>query len=165
MRVTRKRNGKKASGPEGTIQSGWVIKNATNGVPRWVRQESVELNGFRLLTLDYVARHIGHPITLHCREFKDTWPSKTAWRPNRDATHYKLTFTPTGNARVGAKVLEGWVRSRRPPVKAGSLFYIDGPVLQGKELLTDGVQLDSREGRILSTNFMNTEIFVLADSS
>ena len=162
---TRKLKGRKApeesatSLPEGTMKAGWVIKKASNGVPRWIHQESVELNGLKLLTVDYAAKHIGKPITLYCREFKDTWPSKSHWSPKKDATHYTLTFTPNGNARVGSKVLEGWLKSSGP-VKKG--YLIDGPVLQGKELLVDGVQLDSNGGKLMSTNFMNTEVFVKA---
>jgi hypothetical protein len=148
--------------PEGTMKSGWVIKKASNGVPRWLHRESVELNGFKLLTLDHVAKHIGEPITLFCREFKDQWPSKSDWSSKKDSTHYSVTFTPSGNARVGSKILDGWLKSRKPPVKKNSMFFIDGPVLQGKKLLIDGVQLDSHGQKLMSINFMNTEVFVKA---
>jgi hypothetical protein len=145
--------------PEGTMKSGWVIKKASNGVPRWVQQTSVELNGFQLLTVDYAAKHIGKPITLFCREFKDKWPSKNDWSPKKDATHYTLTFTPNGNAKVGTKILDGWLKSRKAP-KKNSMFFIDGPVLEKGKLLVDGVQLDSHGQKLMSVNFMNTEVFV-----
>ena len=44
----------------------------------------------------------------------------------------------------------------------GNRLELDGPVLQQKELLVDGVQLDSNGGKLMSTNFMNTEVFVKA---
>jgi hypothetical protein len=146
--------------PEGTIKSGWVIKKAANGVPRWLRQESVELNGFKMLTIDYVSKHIGTPITLFCREFKSQWPSKSDWSSKKDLTHYSVTFTPSGNARMGSTIFEGWVKSRKPPVKKNSMFFIDGPIFQEKELIADGVQLDSHGQKLMSLNLMNTEVFV-----
>ena len=165
---TRKLKGRKApeesatSLAEGTMKAGWVIKKASNGVPRWIHQESVELNGFKLLTVDYAAKHIGKPITLFCREFKEQWPSKNDWSSKRDSTHYLVTFTPSGDARVGSKLLEGWLKSRKPLVKKGTMFFIDGPVLQGKDLLISGVQLDSYGQKRMSINFMNTEVFIRA---
>lgn len=148
--------------PEGTMKAGWVIKKASNGVPRWVQQTSVELNGFELLTVDYAQKHVGKPITLFCREFKEEWPSKSDWSQKKDSTHYTLTFTPNGDAKMGSKVLNGWLKSRKPGVKKNSIFLIDGPVLQKGNLLVDGVQLDSHGQKLMSTNFMNTEVFVKA---
>jgi hypothetical protein len=42
------------------------------------------------------------------------------------------------------------------------MFFIDGPVLQGKDLLIGGVQLDSYGQKRMSINFMNTEVFIKA---
>ena len=70
---TRKIKGRKApeesatSLPEGTMKEGWVIKKASNGVPRWVLKNSVELNGFRLFTTDIAAKNIGKPLILYLR--------------------------------------------------------------------------------------------------
>ena len=51
--------------PEGTIKGKWVIKKVTGGSQRWMPITSVELNGFRLFTTDYAAKHIGKPIILY----------------------------------------------------------------------------------------------------
>jgi hypothetical protein len=162
LRVRKAPEESATSMPEGTMKTGWVIKKASNGVPRWVQQTSVELNGFKLFTVDYAEKHSGKPIILFCREFKEQWPSKNDWSPKKDSTHYTLTFTPNGDAKMGSKILEGWLKSRKPIVKKGSVFLIDGPVLEKGKLLVDGVQLDSHGQKLMSINFMNTEVFVKA---
>jgi len=54
-----------------------------------------------------------------------------------------VTFTSNGDAKCNGKLLKGWLKSRTPPVKKGTMFSIDGPVLQGTNVLFEGVQLDS----------------------
>jgi len=149
--------------PEGTVKGKWVIKKVANGSQRWMPTTSTELNGFRLFTTDYAAKHIGKPIMLYCREYKDVWPSKTAWSKPQDSTYMKLTFVPNGDAIKGKTRIVGWLKTTSPAIKKGDHFSIDGPVYEGKELLVNGVQVDSAEGKLLSTDLMGTEVFVKAN--
>lgn len=145
--------------PEGTIKGSWVIKRAKNGVPRWAPDVSVELNGFRILTVDYAAKHIGKPITLYVREYKEMWPMANAWSKPSDATYWTATFTPSGDAVSGKTKIDGWLKSRKPEIKKGVHFYVDGPVIS-EYTLPDGVQVDSNGKKLMSLNFMNQEVFV-----
>ena len=67
--------------PEGSIRTGgngayWIIVRTNKGVPRWVPEESCELNGWRKLTVDHLAKHIGKPMEIYEREYIDTWPEE-----------------------------------------------------------------------------------------
>lgn len=151
--------------PEGTIKSGWVIKKAINGVPRWVQNISVELNGFKLFSVDDAKKNIGKPITLYSREYKDMWPKKNDWLKPADSTHIKYKFVPTGDARKGTRKLTGWLRSRKPAIEKGNSIYIDGPVYlceKGKcdDYLAEGLQLNSSNGKTISDDLMSSEMFV-----
>lgn len=147
--------------PEGTVKSSWVVKRASNGVPRWVPVVSAELNGFRRLTVDYCAKHIGKPITLYVREYNEMWPAKNAWTKPENETYYKATFTPNGDAVSGKTKIDGWLKSRKPEIKKGAHFYVDGHVIMA-DPLPDGVQVDSNGKKLMSLNFMNQELFVKA---
>jgi hypothetical protein len=148
--------------PKGTIKGSWVIKFAKNGVPRWVPDVSTELNGFRRLTVDYCAKHIGKPIMLYVREYKEMWPKKNAWYKPSDATYWMAKFVPNGDAVSGKTKIDGWLKSRKPEIKKGAHFYVDGPVIMvpGDDPLPDGVQVDSNGKKLMSFNFMNQEVFV-----
>ena len=149
--------------PEGTIKGGWVTKKASNGVPRWVPEGSVELNGFRKFTTDYAAKHIGETIVIYTREYKDRWPSATAWSRHEDSSHERLKFVPNGDALAGTKRLDNWLKTQKPAIKDNTMFSIDGPVYYMKgNYIADGMQVDSINKKILSTNVMNTETFVKA---
>jgi len=148
--------------PEGTIKGKWVIKKVTGGSQRWMPTSSVELNGFRLFTTDYAAKHVGKPIILYCREYKEAWPSKTAWSKPQDSTYTMLTFIPNGDAIKGKTRIPGWLKTKSPAIKKGDRFAIDGPLYEGKDLLANGVQVDSSDGKGLSTDLMGTEVFVKA---
>lgn len=124
--------------PEGTIKGSWVIKRASNGVPRWMKDVSVELNGFRRLTVDRVP---DKPIMLYVREYGNMWPKRNAWTNPKDETHFTAKFIPT---------------------KKGS---DDGPVYMCRngvceDKIGDGMQVDSKERKLMSLNFMNQEMFV-----
>ena len=149
---------------EGTIKDSWVVKKASNGVPRWVPNVSVELNGFRLLTVDYVAKNIGKPITMYVREYHELWPKKNAWTKPEDETYFTAKFVPDGDATNEKTKIPGWLKSRKPEIKKGAHFYINGPVSlcnRGKCDIVDGVQVDSVGKKIMSLNFMNQEVFVV----
>ena len=164
-----KRGGRKGpeesatSFPEGTIKGSWVVKKASNGVPRWMPSVSVELNGFRLLTVDNVAKNIGKTIILYVREYHELWPKKNAWDKPEDETYFTAKFVPDGDATSGKTKIPGWLKSRKPEIKKGAHFYVDGQVSlcnRGKCDIVDGVQVDSIGKKIMSLNFMNQEIFV-----
>ena len=149
--------------PEGTLKGSWVVKKASNGVPRWMPSVSVELNGFRLLTVDHVAKNIGKPIILYVREYHELWPKKNAWAKPEDETYFTAKFVPDGDATSGKTKIPGWLKSRKPEIKKGAHFYVDGQVSlcnRGKCDIVDGVQVDSIGKKIMSLNFMNQEIFV-----
>jgi hypothetical protein len=150
------------SAPEGTIKDGYVIKKASNGVPRWMPMTSVELNGFRLFTTDIAAKHIGKPITLYTREYKDNWPKKNAWSGSKeDSTHIIFKFVPNGDAIKGKTRIEDWLKSQKPEVKRGDRFAVDGPLYESNKLIYEGgLQLDSAGGKILSIDLLGIEVFV-----
>ena len=148
--------------PEGTIKGKWVIKKVTGGSQRWMPITSVELNGFRLFTTDYAAKHIGKPIILYTREYKELWPSKTAWSKPSDSTYTKLTFVPNGDGIKGKTRIPGWLKTKSPAIKKGDRFALDGPLYDHGKYFADSVQVDSSDGKMLSTNLMGTEVFVKA---
>jgi hypothetical protein len=140
--------------PEGTIRVGndklgWVIKKVYGDVKRWVSVSSVELFGYKTLTVDYLAKHINKTITVYEREYKDTWPKSFS----KESTAYIHKFTPTGNAVEGKKVLTDWLKTQSPKIKNNSMFFIEN-----KEGLN--LQVDSKDKISVSSNIMNTEAFV-----
>ena len=137
--------------PEGTIKIGndkesWVIKKVSGGSQRWVPYSSTELFGYKPLTVDYLAKHIGKSITVYERGYDDTWPKNFSKR-----TSYK--FTPTGNALLGKKVLEGWLKTQSPQIKNDTMFFIEGV-----DVLP--LQVDSKNKTLVSSNLLNMEAFV-----
>lgn len=152
--------------PEGTMKGNWVIKKASNGVPRWMPNVSVEHNGFRMLTVDHAAKNIGKEMTLYVREYNEMWPKKNAWSNPSDSTYITAKFVPSGDATSGKTKLSGWLKSRKPEIKPGAVFSVDGPVsicYKGKcddPAVIEGVQVDSKGKKLMSLNFMNQEVFV-----
>lgn len=139
---------------EGTIRLGndkqnWVVKKVSGGVKRWVPYNTTELFGYKPLTVDYLAKHIGKTITVYEREYKDTWPKNFSKASNP----YIHKFTPTGNALLGKKVLTDWLKTQSPKIKNNSMFFIEG-----KEDLP--LQVDSKNKTTVSNNIINTEAFV-----
>jgi hypothetical protein len=155
IRIARKGPSDSASEfPEGTISLGndkqnWVIKKVPGGSQRWVPYTTTELFGYKPLTVDYLAKHIGKTITVYEREYKDTWPKSFS----KESTAYIHKFTPTGNALEGKKVLTGWLKTQSPKIKNNSMFFIEG-----EEDLP--LQVDSKNKISVSNNIMNTEAFV-----
>lgn len=147
--------------PEGTVRKGgnrrhWVVK-MNNGVKRWIPIESAEINGLRLLTVDYMETMIGKEINIYLREYSDTWPESDDFQTD-------LRFIPDGNARVNKnkKVLDNWLRTRMPSVKKGQYFYVTGLGTYGEDYSrsVDSLQVESSVGKIVSPNLMNTEAYV-----
>jgi hypothetical protein len=138
---------------EGTIKQGndkqrWVIKKVSGGSQRWVPYSSTELFGYKPLTVDYLAKHIGKLITVSERGYDDTWPKNFSKR-----TSHIHKFTPTGNALLGKKVLEGWLKTQSPQIKNDTMFFIESE--EGLPL-----QVDSKNKTLVSSNLLNMEAFV-----
>ena len=142
--------------PEGTIKVGnnkqkWVVKKVSGGSQRWIPYESVELFGYKALTVDYLAKHIGKPVKIYEREYSDLLPTKS------NSKLYASTFTPNGNAGplTNKKRIEGWLKTQKPSIKDRTVFTIDG-----SEDGLDSLQVDSINKTTVSSNMMNQEAFV-----
>jgi hypothetical protein len=139
--------------PEGSIRRGgngsqWVIKRASNGTPRWVPIESVELNGWRLLTVDHLAKNIGKQIEIYDTGYDNEFPKK-------NAKMFKWHFTPNGDIEINRKkTIIGWLKTRNPAIQRGQFVFVLG---SGD---MEAVQIDSVHTNIASTNVMNTMSFV-----
>lgn len=147
---------------EGTIMSGnngrlWVAVAAKNGVQRWTPYASTKLNGLQLLTVDYLAKHIGKPIKIYDRDFSDQWPSGP-----RDRDLESWVFVPNGDAKLTTrkKSYRDWLLTRSPPVNSKMKGYlmIEGERLSGSTtsdmdrhwgpIVTGGGELASSNPRI-----------------
>jgi hypothetical protein len=150
--------------PEGSIRRGgngarWVIVNTSKGIPRWVPLESCELNGWRLLTVDYLAKNIGKTVEIFEREYMDTWPGKNEKMGER------LRFIPNGHLQINRKkkLVENWLKNRKPSVQKGQMLSLMGLgdwYGTSKEMTEFSMQVDSGNGKLVSSNVMNTEAFV-----
>jgi len=152
------------SSPEGSIRRGgngarWIVKNASNGTPRWVPLESCELNGWRLLTVDYLAKNIGKTVEIYERGYMDTWPAKN------EKMSEQLRFIPNGHLQINrkTKLVENWLKTRKPPVQKGQMLLLMGLgnwYGTAKEMEEFSMQVDSGNGQIVSSNMMNMEAYV-----
>jgi len=150
---------------------------------KWVATSSDKavLNGFRKFTVDYAAKHIGKPLILYTREYGSKWPARNAWTKaagNADNTYSRMKFIPNGDAGIfpSKKKFVNWLTTRSPSIKEGTHFYVDGETFicnnkaqrtspydcDPDEFLADGLQVDTKDKQTLSTNLMNTEVFVKA---
>jgi hypothetical protein len=150
---------------------------------KWVAASSDKavLNGFRKFTVDYAAKHINKPVILYTREYGSKWPARNAWTKaagNAENTYSRMKFTPNGDAGITGRKNKfvNWLITRSPPIKEGTHFYVDGETFfcnnkaqrtspyncDPDEFLADGLQVDSKDKQTLSTNLMNTEVFVKA---
>jgi hypothetical protein len=150
--------------PEGTIRKGnngrhWVVKKTTTGVPRWVLEETVTLHGFQKLTVDCMESMIGKEMAIYLREYTDVWPTKTTLEKKPS-----LRFIPNGDARVRKTIYTNWLHTRSPSIKPGQVFELMGTGfydMGGKKVFEEmTLQVDSKNGHIVSPNLMNTEAFV-----
>jgi len=142
--------------PLGTIRRGgdggrWVITHTSKGIPRWTPITSAEINGIRLLTVNHLAKNIGKPVVYYSRMYEDTFPTLADLSKMEHAT-----FTPNGNAQVDKKktLLEGWLRTQKPPVRPGQFFILVGNGNYG------AMQVDSKHPNEVSDNVMNMEAFI-----
>ena len=152
--------------PEGSIKKGgngkrWVVKKASNGTNRWVPIESVELNGWKLLTVDYLSKNIGKSITFYERMYDEEFPKK-------NENMQKGLFVPNGHAQVNKnkKQLQNWLKTQKPPVQPGQLFMVlgkGGYIFNNKNNVTNddfSLQVDSKYSQHVSGNVMNSESFI-----
>ena len=148
---------------EGTIRRGndgqlWVIKKAGNGTPRWMPYATVELNGFKALTVDYLAKNIDKEVEIYERGYMDEWPKKG------DRDLMKLRWVPNGVAKYlhNKTVLENWLKTQKPEIKDKSVFSVlgMGDWYKGGDLSEMALQVDSKNKKIVSSNVMNMEAFV-----
>lgn len=139
----------------GNDKQKWVVKKLENGTHRWIPYINAELSGYKLLTVDYIAKHIGKTITIYEREYNDMWPSKST-------KMYSATFTPTGDAGIfGKKLVTSWLKIRKPPIKNRTHFIIDGQLkYKGTKDFLNGLQVDSINKNAVSSNIMNIEAFI-----
>ena len=153
------------------IRNKWVVASSDKAI----------LNGFRKFTVDYAAKHINKPVILYTREYGSKWPARNAWTKaagNADNTYSRMKFIPNGDAGIFRKKKKfvNWLTTRSPPIKEGTHFYVDGETFicnnnaqrtspydcDPDEFLADGLQVDTKDKQTLSTNLMNTEVFVKA---
>jgi hypothetical protein len=154
--------------PEGTIRRGgnkrhWVIKNGSNGTPRWVPIENVEINGWRLLTIDYLTKNIGKMIEIYEREYKDTFPTDKDIKTDR--TMVKLHFIPNGDAIIGkgkGKKIDNWLKTRKPDLKCLSVVGKSDWYENSKDTSKfNEMTLDNCDYRShVTANCNNTESFI-----
>ena len=132
----------------GTIAKGndgghWVVDKTNQGVHRWVPKHSAKLNGFEFLSEEYLKKNIGKTVKLYCREYRLEWLNK------KDVTNGVvsiITFIPSGNTKV-----------------KGNYTEIEGHInFEGTNKKTDFVMssLQMDKNKNVSTNLMNTEVFV-----
>ena len=156
----------------GTMKKGndnqiWVIMNDKNNNKRWVPKISVELNGLKALTTDYLAKNINKTIKLYNREYGNQWANKNDWLEKnkmkvKDLGYHTILFKPTGNALLGKKVLNNWLKTQQTTIKDNTNFNIEGYISfdndpNNMELLS--LQVDSKNKKIVSSNLINIESF------
>jgi hypothetical protein len=141
--------------PEGTKREGqdgrmWVVKTR-----RWLPIASVELNGYRPLTVDVLRKNIGKVLTVYEREYGDMWPKKSE-------KMFPFRFRPSGDAVQGKKVLKGWLRTQTPPIPDNTLFFIEGEgnLMNPPKMEPGRLQVDSLDKKRVSSNVTNMEAFV-----
>jgi len=112
-----------------------------------------------LLTVDYVAKNIGKTVEIFEREYMDTWPGKNEKMGER------LRFIPNGHLQINRKkkLVENWLKTRKPSVQKGQMLLLMGLgdwYGNSKEMTEFSMQVDSGNGKLVSSNIMNTEAFV-----
>ena len=173
--------------PEGSIRRGndggnWVSVRAANRVQRWVPVASATLHGLRRLTVDDVTA--GKPLTFFERgSGEPMWPTsvrglgKTIFHPNGDLL--------VGPPQRGQKRHTGWLRTRTPTIREGTMCLLDGRIVfnpgsKHQMEVAGGLQIDSLNkklgpsrrargvinsrcaGCFVSSNIMNVEAYILS---
>jgi hypothetical protein len=166
-KATRKGPAESATAvPEGTIRRGndggnWVSVRAANRVQRWVPVASATLHGLRRLTVDDVTA--GKPLTFFERgSGEPMWPTsvrglgKTIFHPNGD-----LLVGPSKKRHIG------WLRTRTPAIRDHTLCLLDGRIVfnpgsKHQMEVAGGLQIDSLNKKLVSSNITNVEGYIVA---
>lgn len=152
--------------PEGTIRCGasggkWVSVRAANRVQRWVPIASATLHGLRRLTVDDVAHafRAGKALTFYERgSGEPMWPTSIRGLG-------KTILHPNGDLLVGKKRYAGWLRSRTPAIRDYTMCLLDGRIIfnpgsKHQMEVAGGLQIDSLNKKIVSSNITNMEAYV-----
>jgi len=153
--------------PEGTIKRGndrqdWV--SVRTAAQRWVPVASATLHGLRRLTVDDVARafRAGEPLT-----FFERGGGEPMW-PTSSRALGRTILRPNGDLLVGKKRYEGWLRIRTPAIRDNTMCLLDGVIVfnpgsKHQIEVAGGVQIDSLNKKLVSSNIMNVESYVVAN--
>ena len=154
--------------PEGTIRRGndkhdWVSVRAANRVQRWVPVISAKLHGLSRLTVDDVARafRAGKELTFYERgSGEPMWPASVH---GLDRT----ILRPNGDLVVGKKRYHDWLRTRTPAIRDNTMCSLDGMVVfypdrKPQMEVAGGLQIDSLNKKLVSSNIMNVEAYISA---
>ncbi len=147
----------------------WVIMSDKNKNKRWIPKVSVELNGLKALTVDYLAKNIDKTLKLYNREYGNQWPDKNDWLEKnkmkvKDLGYHTILFKPTGNALLGKKVLNNWLKTQQPSIKNNTNFNIEGYISFDNDpnnMELSSFQVDSKNKKIVSSNLINIETFYI----
>ena len=150
---------------EGYIKIGnnkelWVVKETVNKILRWTPYKSCELFGFRLLTVNYLAKNIGKSITIYERQTSDKWPNKLS------DFDVKYKFIASGDAillgsktrNINDRKINDWLKLRKPLIKSHDILIIDG-IMKSNDIIST-IQAGPLPSELVSTNLMNTEAYI-----
>ena len=144
--------------PVGTIKRGndkthYVVVETSTGVQRWVPILSAEINGIRLLTLDYIAKNIGKTFKYLEGEYQALFPK--SFKNDKGNLLRIDTFTPNGDIEIKGKIVKDWFKTRRPLLPDRAMIFVlsDNP----DEL---PLQIDSQSKKTASTNVMNMQAWI-----
>jgi hypothetical protein len=149
--------------PEGTIRRGndgqkWVNKKTGKDTLRWMPYVSIELNGFKALTVDYLSKNIGKEIEIYERGYMEGWPTQG------DSDLLKLRWVANGHAKYfkNKTLIENWLKLQKPDIKDRTVFSLmgKGDWYNDKEMSEMSLQVDSNNKKLVSSNIMNMESFV-----
>lgn len=157
----------------GTIRRGndgsnWVSVKAATGVQRWVPVVSATLHGLRRLTVDDVAaaHRAGKPLTFFERgSGEPMWPTSARGLG-------RTIFYPNGDLLVGSphksqKRYANWLRTRTPAIRDRTMCLLDGRIVfnpgsKHQMEVAGGVQIDSLNKKLVSSNITNVESYISA---
>lgn len=138
------------------------VKAAT-GVQRWVPVASATLHGLRRLTVDDVARtfRAGKELIFYERGGESKWPTSVRGLG-------RTIFRPNGDLLVGKARHIGWLRTRTPAIRDHTFCALDGEIVfypgsKNPMKVAGGLQIDSLNKKLVSSNITNVESYVIAN--
>jgi len=151
--------------PQGTIKKGnngqlWVIKKIKNSnIQRWIPVLNAEINGYKLLTVDYLKKNIGKTINIY------EWDNSSIW-PSSSSKLFSYKFEPNGNASIRKgktiKIIPNWLKTLSPSIQNNTVFFIDGNCnLRVPKIMEQySLQVDSINKQLVSSNIINMIAYV-----